>query len=47
MIVAAVTDIRKVTIHVTAIIVSVESDSEVHDTPVSSGPVYTQGLYSM
>ena len=44
MIVAAVTDIMKVTIHVIAITALVESDSQLHDTSESSGPVYTQGL---
>ena len=44
MIVAAVTDIRKVTIHVIAITAPVESDSQLADTSESSGPVYTQGL---
>ena len=45
--VAAVTDIMKVTIHVIAIIAPVESDSQLHDTSESSGPVHTQCLYSM
>ena len=44
MIVAAVTDIRNVAIHVIAIIATVESGSELHDTSESSGPVYTQGV---